>query len=254
MPIKIVDKNINSLKDEVVIGKGAVTAVAGIPVLSSKKKQSSQRVWRVLLDSGSDGDILFLHGSKTCDIPYDDRFKPQLWRTLNGTFTTTKLVRLELSFPEFSRSKTALLKPDIFNIPKEQPKPVYDLIIGVKSMINLGCILDFQDQRVTLDRVTLPMHPHDSLMDPKALNSQFCELLEPAAMREATHRAVEILDAKYEKADLPAVIEEHCSHLKTYQKKSLLKLLQQHEELFDGTLGNWKTPPVSLELKEGAKP
>ena len=91
-------------------------------------------------------------------------------------------------------------------------------------------------------------------MDPKALNSQFRELLEPAAMREATHRAVEILDAKYEKADLPAVIEEHCKHLKTYQKKSLLKLLQQHEELFDGTLGNWKTPPVSLELKEGAKP
>ena len=30
--------------------------------------------------------------------------------------------------------------------------------------------------------------------------------------------------------------------------------LNKFEELFDGTLGEWKTPPVSLQLKEGAKP
>jgi hypothetical protein len=31
-------------------------------------------------------------------------------------------------------------------------------------------------------------------------------------------------------------------------------LLLKYEELFDGMLGNWKLPPVSIELKEGAKP
>ena len=37
-------------------------------------------------------------------------------------------------------------------------------------------------------------------------------------------------------------------------KKRLLELLTEFEELFDGTLGNWNTEPVSFELKEGAKP
>jgi len=45
-----------------------------------------------------------------------------------------------------------------------------------------------------------------------------------------------------------------CVHLTTKQQKQLLTLLQRFEELFDGTLGDWKTTPVSLELKEGAKP
>jgi hypothetical protein len=31
-------------------------------------------------------------------------------------------------------------------------------------------------------------------------------------------------------------------------------LLLKFEELFDGTLGDWKLSPVSFELKEGAKP
>jgi hypothetical protein len=34
----------------------------------------------------------------------------------------------------------------------------------------------------------------------------------------------------------------------------LLALLLKFEELFDGMLGDWKLLPVSLELKEGAKP
>jgi hypothetical protein len=31
-------------------------------------------------------------------------------------------------------------------------------------------------------------------------------------------------------------------------------LLLRFKELFDGTLGEWKLPPVSFKLKEGAKP
>ena len=36
--------------------------------------------------------------------------------------------------------------------------------------------------------------------------------------------------------------------------KKLLSLLLKYESLFDGTLGDWNQPPVSIELKEGAKP
>ena len=33
-----------------------------------------------------------------------------------------------------------------------------------------------------------------------------------------------------------------------------VEILKEFEELFDGTLGDWRTEPVSFELKEGAKP
>ncbi len=33
----------------------------------------------------------------------------------------------------------------------------------------------------------------------------------------------------------------------------LLSLLQWYEQMFDGTLGDWKTKPVTFELKEGAQ-
>jgi hypothetical protein len=65
---------------------------------------------------------------------------------------------------------------------------------------------------------------------------------------------VEILDAKYEKADLPAIIRENCSHPKASNRKKLLSVLLKFKLLFDGTLGDWKLPPVSFELKKSMKP
>jgi hypothetical protein len=34
----------------------------------------------------------------------------------------------------------------------------------------------------------------------------------------------------------------------------LLSLLLDYEMLFDGTLGDWNRPPVSINMKDGAKP
>jgi hypothetical protein len=64
---------------------------------------------------------------------------------------------------------------------------------------------------------------------------------------------VEILDAKYEKADLPAIVRENCSHLQASDREKLLSVLLKFELLFDSTLGVWNLPPVSFELKEGMK-
>ena len=74
------------------------------------------------------------------------------------------------------------------------------------------------------------------------------EHLEPKSTAEATHRAVEILDASYEKADLPSIVNECAKHLTTDQRNKLLRLLLNYEVLFDGTLGDWQTEPVSFEL------
>jgi hypothetical protein len=63
-----------------------------------------------------------------------------------------------------------------------------------------------------------------------------------------------ILDAKYSEADLQSVVRDNFKHLKFDQQKKLLQLLNKYKLLFDGTLGDWKTKPVSFQLKEGASP
>ena len=76
----------------------------------------------------------------------------------------------------------------------------------------------------------------------------------PHRMKEATQLVFHIQDAKYEKADLQSVVSTNSSHLSLQDQNKLLELLTEFEELFDGTLGDWKTDPMSFELKEGAKP
>jgi hypothetical protein len=65
-----------------------------------------------------------------------------------------------------------------------------------------------------------------------------CFAQKPINSHSATKRTVEILNAKYEKADLPAIIRENCSHLKASDREKLLSVLLRFELLFDGILGD----------------
>ncbi len=49
-------------------------------------------------------------------------------------------------------------------------------------------------------------------------------------------------------------MKDNCSHLEPPQQEKLLSLLLDYELLFDGTLGDWNRPPISIEMKERAKP
>ena len=207
-----------------------------------------------MLDSGSDGDLLFVRsGTKEC-IPTRPRIAPQSWRTSNGTFTTNEVGDdLEFIFPEFSESKIVTVKPDVVRLPRDSPQPGYDLIIGIETLVSLGAVLDFNSMEITVLEHTLPMRDFQSLRDTKKLHNSFREFLEPTSTREATSRAVEILDANYEKADLSKIIYDTCNHLTVLQKHNLLRTLLNYKELFDGTLGDWQTEPVSFRLKPGSK-
>ncbi len=78
--------------------------------------------------------------------------------------------------------------------------------------------------------------------------------MEPQSTQDTTKRVTRILGAKYQKADLQSIVTDNCKHLSADQQKKLLQLLTKYEPLFDGTLGDWKTKPVSFELKEGVSP
>jgi hypothetical protein len=213
---------------------------------------------RVLLDSGSSGDLLFTKkGSSKC-ISVVRRVGPQSWGTSNGTFVTDKLGNIEISFVEYSASKKVHLQPDIVEYSPGDQAPVYDLIIGKQTMHDLGVKLDFQEKTITIDKIHLPMRNIANLqLKPRitrALRENTCLAQEPISTRGATKPVRKILDAKYEKADLPAIIRENCSHLAASNREKLLSVLLKFEVLFDGTLGDWKLPPVSFEQKEGMKP
>jgi hypothetical protein len=138
------------------------------------------------------------------------RVVPQLWGTSNGTFVTNKVGNIEISFVEYLASKKVCLQPDIVEYSPGDQASMYDLIIGKQTMHDLGVKLDFQEKTITIDEVLLPMRNIANLqLGPRitrALRENTCFAQEPISTSSATKRMVKILDAKYEKADLPAII------------------------------------------------
>ncbi len=143
------------------------------------------------------------------------RVVPQSWGPSNGTFVTDKVGNIEISFVEYSASKKVCLQLDIVEYSPEEQVPMYDLIIGKQTMHNLGVKLNFQEKTITIDKILLPMRNIVNLqLKPRitrALRENTCFTQEPISTRNATKHVVDILDAKYEKADLPAIIRENCS-------------------------------------------
>ncbi len=130
----------------------------------------------------------------------------------------------------------------------------YDLILGKQTLHHPGMVLDFKEKSNTIDEILLSMRNINNLQLKSSisralkLNTSFSQ-----ETRGVTKRVVEILDAKYAKADLPAIVRDSCKHLNPSERESLLSLLLKFEQLFDGTLGEWTLLPVSIQLKEGAK-
>ena len=77
------------------------------------------------------------------------------------------------------------------------------------------------------------------------------QTVEPDSTIEATEIIVNILDSTRQ-ALIRYPITQH--HLNTDKVTQLLRRLEYFKDLFDGTLGDWDTVPVNLELKPGSKP
>jgi hypothetical protein len=187
-----------------------------------------------------------------------ERVVPQSWGTSNGTVITDRVGDIEISFVECLVSKKVRLQRDIVEYSPGDQAPIYDLIIGKQTMHDLGVKLDFQEKTITIDKILSPIRNIAILkLKPRiirALTENTCFAQEPISTRSANKCMVTMLDAKYEKADLPAIIKENCSHLTASNREKLLSVLLKFKLLFDGTLGDWKLLPVSFQLKEGMTP
>ncbi len=65
---------------------------------------------RVLLNSESSGDLLFIKKGSSKRISIAKRVVPQSWGTSNGTFIIDKMGDIEISFVEYSASKEVHLQ------------------------------------------------------------------------------------------------------------------------------------------------
>ena len=225
---------------------------------TSNNKITRKKVIKVLLDTGSDGDLWFHKKGTPKHFSYSTRQVSKSWHTSNGIFQTKGRGKFRLKFFEYSNNKEILIEPDVVEYEKDEMKPKFDLIIGIKTLYELGIILDCKNKIITIDEISLPMRNIDSLLTKskvkRALVSHSVLSQEPQSTEEATQRVVKILDAKYEKADIQAIVKDNCTHLNPKHKRLLLEVIKRFETILEGTLGDWKTKPVSLQVRPESTP
>jgi hypothetical protein len=82
-------------------------------------KHYKKKIVQVLLDSGSDGDLVFVNKNTPILLPYSKRLVPQSWNTLNGIFQTKRKARVALNFFDYSDSKQYYSEPDVAEYRKD---------------------------------------------------------------------------------------------------------------------------------------
>ena len=150
--------------------KGLVTAVLARPFYEGRYGLSSRRrhivqLWRVLFDSGSDADLLFVKAGSN-SVPYDVRMIPQAWHTSMGVFSTTKQADLDLVFPEYSHNKRFHVRPDIVEYDDKNNRPYFDMIIGTETLEKCKVLLDFDRKVIAINQIELPMRNISNLQAP----------------------------------------------------------------------------------------
>ena len=205
--------------------------------------KESQRI-RVLFDSGCSSTLinksLVKHWKKT-DL------KPIKWSTKAGSFKTKRKCEIEFTLPAFHENRKILCNAYVDDSPRDSCS--YDMIIGRDLMHSLGINLLFDTAEITWDNAKVRMQSQE------ILSGDWLDTLEQELLfahdpdTTDAERIQGIIESKYTPADLQKIVAE-CVHLEASEQKQLLRLLQKYEDLFDGSLGTWKTDPIQLELKE----
>jgi len=211
-------------------------------------------IFRTLFDSGSTSDTIkksaLPRGAKLIPLPRGEGVQ-----TTGGPTQVTHYVILDtIVFPEFS--PTQYLKERKMMV-FDSPTVRYDIIVGRKTLAEMGLSLDFKDRKMRwLDR-SVPFHPKDWFTDKEAMQ-QVLKTPPTAVLKAEAMDAYadslfhEIKAAKYEKADLDAHVKT-LKHLTDLQQQQLLAVFKKHEPLFNGKVGKFPRE-VHLDVDPEAGP
>jgi hypothetical protein len=141
----------------------------------------------------------------------------------------------------------------------------YGIIIGQESMRLLDLDTSVCDNTISWGDWEVDMVPRDNwtvecILQQKSRllkqqkHSDHAETqMESNQVPDKVFASEALCAANYKKADLNAIAQS-CDALNAQQKTKLLAILKQHESLFQGTGGNWKGQPVSIEVIDVAVP
>jgi hypothetical protein len=240
----------NGLKDISKINKKSEpTPVTLINVFGGKKSRNKNHEGlRVLIDTGCSHSIIL---KKYCKKLKDNKEKE--YATGSGTLKTKHESKVYFSLPEFSDQKIINW---VFNVTNSEDLG-YDVILGRDILLNLNMNISFENRNVSWEGIEIPMRDYNKIRNYKFNKMEFKAFIqerdEPVVTQEATDRILKILDSNYHKANLKSVVQ-NAKHLNNKERDLLYKLLTKYEDIFDGTLGEWKTTPVDFEMVEGAVP
>lgn len=159
--------------------------------------------------------------------------------TISGATKCNRSVVIEgMVWPEFTRS----LKVERHQFwVHDNDKVRYDAIIGRDLLQQLKLDICYSDG-------TMKMEGRNVLMKKRGQVPVFY-----IDNNDDDMYAAEILDAKYDKIEIDAVIEQQ-KHLNDSQRQQLKAVMRGFEVLFDGKLKKYPGKQIRLELKEDARP
>jgi hypothetical protein len=190
---------------------------------------------RALFDSGCSAAMI------------NKKFVKIRWSTKAGSFKTKKSCDIEFTLPGFHEHRKIACKAYVDESHHESCN--YDMIIGRDIMHSLGINLLFDTAEISWDNAKIHMQHPEMLRDNwvDALEQEIFYAHDPDTTD--AERIQGIFESKYTPADLCKIVEK-CTHLEKTERILLLHLLQKYEDLFDRSLGTWKTDPIQLELKD----
>ena len=209
--------------------------------LNTRRGKPKPVTIRALLDSGGSESLIDEQFCKKLNVKTCNQ-SSTVWSTPAGKMTTNRTVKAKFILPELHDDRCLEWK---FHVTKKLGD--CDMILGRDFLEITGIDILFSSKTVVWDEHETSFKPHD------ANSEDHYHIEEPDVVLQASERVKRILDAKYQKADLDSIVEEH-SHLSTEEREMLLILLKRYGSLFDGTLGLWKGTEIDLELLPDVKP
>ena len=178
------------------------------------------------------------------------------YSTAASMYCTNHDVKVPFCMPAFSSSKIINHRFHV-DIEKGKPGIGYDISIGRDLMVQLGLTADFKRQVLQWDGATINMKGPRSLLGKSDLTKrEMREVVmlpvEPTSTKEGTEHMVKILNSTYVEVNLKKVAD-NSTQLNSEEITLLLSLLEDFEECFDDTLGDWATELLDLELKLDSK-
>jgi hypothetical protein len=147
------------------------------------------------------------------------------WTTKAGTFATKKECKIQFSLPKFHENR--IIEWTV-HVDDTEENFKYDMIVDRDLLEALGISINFAEHTITWDNATAPMKDNKFMKTPiNAMHNSFYwknDLHETDAMQSATSRLKQILDAKYDKADLKMSCQE-CKHLSYAEQQQRLEVL-----------------------------